>query len=93
MIFKVVEYVKDFMLCLENIIGRRLSLMHADICLKILRLFLNSSSECSVFDLNQNFLVFFSGRTILIFREKCFSEISYLTMWMWTHRGTSSSEL
>ena len=64
MIFKVVEYVKDFMLWLENIIGGRLSLLYAEICLKILRLFLNSSSGCSVFDLNQKNLVFFSGRTI-----------------------------
>jgi hypothetical protein len=62
MIFKVVEYVKDFMLWLENIISGRLTLLYAEICLKI---FLNSSSGCSVFDLNQNVLVFFSGRTIL----------------------------
>ena len=63
MIFKVVEYVKDFMLWLENIIVGRLTLLYAEICLKILRLFLNSSSGSSVFglfnsiQLNQNILV------------------------------------
>ena len=62
--WKVVEYVKDFLLWLENIIGGRVGLLYAEICLKILRLLLNSSSKCSVFDLNQNDLVFFSGRTI-----------------------------
>ena len=65
MIFKVVEYVKDYMLWLENITGGRVSLLYEEICLKILRLFLESSSGCSVFDLNQNCLVFFSGQTIL----------------------------
>ena len=78
-----------------------------------LRLFLESSSGCSVFDLNQIFLElsflverFWAPLLSVIKKnpiplgqfqlritnpqDKCFSEISYFTMWMWTRRGTPS---
>ena len=48
----------------EKIIGDRLSLPCAEICLKIMELFLESFSGCSVFHINLPVIIF-SGRKIL----------------------------